>query len=241
MKSTFPIIQSVLEGNTLGKVINLSPQDTLIFHSSGFAELLLTCEMDQIDWVALLGQNVLPQYFHLYDFQPGLIDSILHSSPNWNLLLRKRLKGIHDCEIIPRSLPEQYVMIDARDITEADFNKIPQALYQKFYPDIKSFKEHSWAKILFNQDFEFCAICYAAAWGNATAEIDVYTESQLRGKGFAELVVNAFISELRLHGRCANWDCFLDNFGSVTLAKKCGFNLKQEYWMLSVYKIDEEV
>jgi RimJ/RimL family protein N-acetyltransferase len=49
--------------------------------------------------------------------------------------------------------------------------------------------------------------------------------------------VIAFIKSLEDKGKNARWDCFIDNFGSIALAKKCGFELGEDYWFLSIYKI----
>jgi RimJ/RimL family protein N-acetyltransferase len=167
-----------------------------------------------------------------------VLNGIFNSNPSSNVLLRKRFKGIHQGVVENPQIPEGYILIDASELTSEQFEKIPMELYSKFYNSFESFCERSWAKILLTNQNDFCAFCYAAAWGGDTAEIDVYTETSHRKKGLAELVVSAFVSNLKDYGKIANWDCFLDNFGSRALAKKCGFDLREEYWMISIFKVE---
>ncbi len=239
MHSTFPIIQSVIEGNSSGKIVRLSDEEILVLHDSGFGQIILNASVT-LPETGLFG-NDLPKYFHLYNIDSAAINGIFNSNPSSNVLLRKRLKGIHQGATGNPQIPVGYHLIDASELTLEQFEKIPLELYDKFYSSFESFRENSWAKILFTNQNDFCACCYAAAWGGDTAEIDVYTETSHRKKGLAECVVSAFVSNLNDHGKIANWDCFLDNFGSRALAKKCGFSLREEYWMVSIFRINEAI
>ncbi len=239
MHSTFPIIQSVIEGNSSGKIVRLSGDQILVLHDSGFGQIILNAN-DFLPETGLFG-NDLPKYFHLYNIDSLALNGIFSSNPSSNVLLRKRLKGIHLGVAENPQIPFGYNLKDASELTPEQFEKIPTELYSKFYYSFESFRERSWAKILFTNQNEFCACCYAAAWGGDIAEIDVFTETLHRKKGLAELVVSVFVSNLNDHGKIANWDCFLDNFGSRALAKKCGFSLREEYWMVSIFRINEAI
>lgn len=240
MKSSFPIIQSVIENGSLGRMIPINDNECLIIHNSGFGQWLSSDDSEQCSNLEVIGEYA-PQYFHLYEVQPKMVEIILQSNPSWNLFLRKRMKGSHNGLDVDVVIPSEFTLIDARELLESQFDKIPQSLYQKFYSNFTLFKEKSRAKVLLNKQNEFCSICYAAAWGDDIAEIDVYTETQYRGLGLGEKVVGSFVNDLKAHSLRANWDCFIDNKGSIALAKKCGFNLNDKYWMLSIFQVDEWV
>lgn len=80
--------------------------------------------------------------------------------------------------------------------------------------------------------FGFCLLenetvvcsCYAIFVGHGEAEIDIRTEEQYRGRGFAQLTACAFIEECLSRGLTPNWSCWPEREASWRLALNLGFD-----------------
>lgn len=236
MDSKFPIIQSVIDNSENGTTIPFSG-GSIVQHRSGFCQIMAnnTAALEEI--TKIIADKIKEPYLHFYDVSGEWMKNIMDQNPDWNIRLRKRISGVHNTALKTKTLPNGYKMQDVSDLNDLQLQQIPNKLYHAFYSSVSDFKTNSHAKIIWAEDGRFAAMCYAAAFGEGVGEIDVHTEEHHRNKGLGEGAVIAFIKSLQDEGKTARWDCFLDNFGSITLAKKCGFELGQEYWFLSIYKI----
>ncbi len=71
-----------------------------------------------------------------------------------------------------------------------------------------------------------CTTVFAASTG---VEIDVHTDETYRGQGLATLTAAALIADGLRGGRQPNWECFWENEPSCALARKLGFEMKEDY------------
>ena len=65
--------------------------------------------------------------------------------------------------------------------------------------------------------------CSAVFVGAGEAEIDIYTQEDYQGRGFARLTANAFIDECLRRGLRPNWACWPEREASIALARRLGF------------------
>jgi RimJ/RimL family protein N-acetyltransferase len=236
MQSEFPIIQSVIENPHLGYIFPFSG-GSIIQHKSGFCQILPTQAEISKDIIDVISKEVKESYFHFYDVSAELLKSILEQQPNWNIRLRKRKAAIQVGNTEIQTIPEGYTVSSVLQIHPEQIERIPQNIFQSFYNQWEDFKTQSHAQIIWTEDGSFASMCYGAAFGSGLGEVDVFTDEKHRGKGLGECAVQHFIKSLQQEGKTAHWDCFLDNFGSLALAKKCGFEFNKEYWFLSIYKV----
>jgi len=236
MRSKFPIIQSVIDHSENGTTIPFSG-GSIVQHRSGFCQILANSPSESIEISKIITDEIQEPYLHFYDVSGEWMKNILDQNPDWNIRLRKRISGVHAASLPKKTLPDGYKMQDALDMLDSQLQQIPNHLYHAFYSSVSDFKTNSHAKIIWTEDGHFASMCYAAAFGEGVGEIDVHTEEHHRNKGLGECAVIAFIKSLEDKGKNARWDCFIDNFGSIALAKKCGFELGEDYWFLSIYKI----
>jgi hypothetical protein len=241
MISDFPIIQNVIDNEDHGSIFNF-PDQTLIVHKSGFCQIVGNQKKLNPKLLLTLASDVLPSYFHLYNISSYHVKIILDQLPNWNFRIRKRTHGYFKATNY-QSFQKQveYELFDNINIDTNKLNRIPAEIYQPFYPDKNAFKTQSYFQSVFDQKGSFASVCYAAAVGNGIAEVDVYTDHLHRGKGIGKFVVNSFIPLLIQNKIDIHWDCFFDNFSSKLLAKHCGFDLNNDYWMLSIFKMKNDI
>ena len=75
---------------------------------------------------------------------------------------------------------------------------------------------------------EVIAYCYSVYAGNNNVEIDIFTNEQYRGKGYATYLAKCFINECLQKGLTPNWSCWPEKKSSMKIAEKLGFTNKQE-------------
>jgi|GEM_PF-669259 len=95
-------------------------------------------------------------------------------------------------------------------------------LDSRFWASSKDFVENGLGVCLVKEG-EVVSLCYAAAIVDCLAEVDVATDTELRGRGLASVVTREFINRCMKRGIVPTWDCFEYNAGSIKLARKLGF------------------
>lgn len=75
---------------------------------------------------------------------------------------------------------------------------------------------------------EVLSECSSIFVGAGEAEIDIHTNEQYQGRGYAQLVASAFIEACLAKGLRPNWACWPERKASLALAKKLGFEEKQD-------------
>ncbi|KKB72827.1 MULTISPECIES: GNAT family N-acetyltransferase [Bacillus] len=71
--------------------------------------------------------------------------------------------------------------------------------------------------------------CVSIFRSDRFAEIDIATDPDFRGRGYAALCARAFISYCKEHRMKPRWDCDQQNTASIRLAEKLGFRPLKNY------------
>ena len=79
------------------------------------------------------------------------------------------------------------------------------------------------------QDEEVVSICWSPLVGNGMCDISVTTAEKFRERGFATLVVSAFIDSCSAKGLIPSWHCGPENLASNALARKMEFEDKGDF------------
>ena len=238
--SSFPIIQSVIDGVQQGSIFINSQNDCWVLHKAGFSEVFLKNDAgtEWIDFIA--GSMKLPQYFHLYNPAGKLINYLQLRNETFNIRVRGRIQLSYENQSpIKDSLNDLDDGFTLSNITNNNFESLSVFnldLGSKFWKSKNEFIKHALGVVVSNKEDMPVSLCYAAAVADQRAEIDVVTLENYRGKGLAKTVVNSFINSCMANNLFPNWDCFEDNTSSLDAALKLGFFKNKFYNFISVYR-----
>ena len=235
----FPLISAVIQKRQRGQVfVNDSddPQSALVVNNFGF--------------MSYVGRS------DNYTFNEGLTQLLATGHPlkrnyllwysppeRWKTALDQRGSGVVRCRKRTRFELETNA-VDYSDVeSECPSGFQLQTLVPSLFPQTSRFglniDSRFWSSCddFFENGFGVClmkdqnmvSLCYSAAIVDGLAEIDVVTDPEFRAQGFAVIVTQAFIRECAKRNVIATWDCFVDNVGSMKLAKRVGFREKNTY------------
>ncbi len=119
---------------------------------------------------------------------------------------------------------------DIREIGPDNAEKI----FAKYYPDGGFWDTPD---RFLERGFGYCvesagrpvSLVISAGVSDAAAEIDIQTDEEHRGKGFAGSLCRVFIARCLASGLQPRWDCADDNEGSIRLAGSLGFEKSKPY------------
>ncbi|WP_046214730.1 GNAT family N-acetyltransferase [Paenibacillus wulumuqiensis] len=121
-----------------------------------------------------------------------------------------------------RQMPDGYELqkINASVIQKSAV--FDEKYYIAYWQSLANYMIHGlgYAILYENQVVCECTSIFANAW---TAEMDIYTVSEHRGKGLAVIAAAAFIKECLQTARQPVWECGTDNQASFQLAFRLGF------------------
>ncbi|WP_459499130.1 GNAT family N-acetyltransferase [Bacillus sp. C1] len=103
-----------------------------------------------------------------------------------------------------------------------------ESYYKEYWGLKESFLKHGFGFCIV-QDQKVVAECVSIFRSNRFAEIDIATDANYQGKGFARLVATYFIEHCIQNGITPCWDCNMDNIPSQKLASNLGFCHPIEY------------
>ena len=235
--TSFPLINSVLNGSQEGKIFSEN-EIYFIFHKSGFSYLV---ENENVNYQDIFNFFVyskeLPPYFHIYDANPELILASSKNSDHVTGRVRKRiqLNISKDPLAIDNTLPPGFSVSKIDAIGFEKLSVFNLSLGYKFWKSERDFLENGFGFIINNENDLPVSICYSACLANNIAEIDVATLPEYQKKGLAKLVVSEFIRFCFNNGITANWDCFEDNLSSLNTARRLGFRDIFTYNFLSIF------
>lgn len=219
----FPIIGAVLNGQQDGWVYAddaASPRSVYVEHKFGFSQFFGNMET--------YGERFLFDRFIINkDFYAPKIRLYGATVPAWLdedayrqfRSERQRFKLGHKTDIDPASDDR----VEVRALNSADIVLVEKlGILSRFWQSDQEFVDNANAFVAMVEG-ELAAICYAAAISNGAAEIDVMTLDTFRNRGFAKMVVSAFVKRCAILDIEPLWDCFTNNSGSVNTATACGF------------------
>jgi len=241
IKTTFPLINSVLNGLQDGSIFSDTGNDQSIFvlHKAGFSYLMSISEVDYLGFCKLMiGSKKIPEYFHMYDADYSLISFFEGEKDRVNIKVRKRVQLKFEKKTIEKDnflLPSNYSieMISLQNFAKLSVFNLK--LETKFWRSEDDFLRNGFGYCVFNELNLPVSICYSACIANKIAEIDVATLTEYLNMGFAKAVVASFVQHCIKYDIIANWDCFQDNFSSLKTAWSIGFTHVTTYNLLSIF------
>ncbi|PEI91041.1 GNAT family N-acetyltransferase [Bacillus pseudomycoides] len=173
------------------------------------------------------------------------------SSIEWESIIENHFKDSF------RKIPRKKILFQ-RDIFEDRKRELEDSTYkvkridkniieksteftEQYYKEYWGSKEE-----FFNHGFGFCIVqdqkvvaeCVSIFRSNGFAEIDIATDPDYQGKGFARLVATYFIEHCIQNSITPCWDCNVDNIPSQRLASKLGFDHPVEYVLYVRKKVE---
>ncbi|MGX1983907.1 GNAT acetyltransferase-like protein [Thermolongibacillus altinsuensis] len=103
-----------------------------------------------------------------------------------------------------------------------------QAYYEEYWGSVSNFLANGFGYCILHNE-TVASECTSIFVGNAMAEIDIATNKEYRGNGFAFVTAKAFIDHCLQNGFIPRWDCDVHNLASIKLAEKLGFDHPAEY------------
>ena len=237
----FPLINTVYLQQQTGDIY-VDDQENIttvfIIHKSGFAILILSD--DYSDFVGITdfikANRNLPDYFHIYA-PPGKFIGYLKSQSEIGIKIRERVKLQYRGSSIDNKvlLPGNF---NCYPINEENFGSLSSFnlnLESKYWDSKAHFLKDGYGYYIEDANKKPAAICYSACVAGNVSEIDIFTDDRYRKMGLGKFVTAYFVQGSIERGITANWDCFVENTASFTVAKNMGFEPVREYTFLSVY------
>ncbi|YCI78741.1 GNAT family N-acetyltransferase [Bacillus sp. R1-10] len=125
-------------------------------------------------------------------------------------------------------VPKDFIVkrIDEKIITESlEFN---ESYYNEYWGSVSNFLENGFGYCLLHND-TVVSECTSIFSSSHFAEIDIATQNKYRGMGLAQNVAEIFIEHCIERTLKPNWDCDVNNFASIKLAERLGFENPMEY------------
>ena len=233
-------LQAVLDGNSPGRVFvddAANPAVGLIWTPWGYYYLAGEVDNDAFNhalW-ARLSEELIPASVAMGECCP-----LLYPYPaSWEGKLDVILQGRTPDKVYRRTFtfdPSAFARHRGwRDRVPPDDRVIPvsEVLAMPGGDEIAEGIAVTWKSLeaFLEKGFGFCLLhaeeaasfCYACFVGNGEAEINIRTQEQFRGRGFASLVASAMIEHSLSTGLTPSWECWWDNESSDALARKLGF------------------
>jgi GNAT superfamily N-acetyltransferase len=240
LSSPFPLINAVIDNVQNGKVLSLPPgegQDYFVIHKATFSWLsgAVTKEkQEQLPRVIISDEN-WPPYFHIYD-PPASLIKLFAEDKRFDIKNRVRVQLKYqenkiDDQVLAGDYTVQRISKDNIHLLSV-FNL---EIGTKFWKSESDFLKNGFGFCILTKEGEPVSICYAACLARKTAEIDVATLPSFQQKGFARMVVIAFINYCLSNDITPNWDCFETNYGSLKTAQGLGFKQIAQYPFLSIF------
>jgi len=238
---TFPLISTVFLQQQSGDIYVDDPENittVFVIHKSGFALLILSDEYSDFVGIAdfIKANRNLPDYFHIYA-PPEKFMAYLKTQSEIGIRIRQRVKlQYRDNSIdIKVQLPDNF---KCYPINAENFDKLSSFnlnLENKYWDSKAHFLKDGYGYYIEDTNKVPAAICYSACVADNVSEIDIFTEDRYRKMGLGKFVTAYFVRGSIERGITANWDCFVENAASFTVAKNMGFVPVKEYTFLSIY------
>jgi hypothetical protein len=235
-KYNFPIIGSVLDGLQSGKVFtnNLeNPKCAFVLHTFGWSQIFGEADNKFIE-------NLKQYIFKLEKFQSI---KIRNYTPSFSEIFENSNSQLAErCKFKVKGLKTKNLKVGAnyeiKKINNLNCKKINDHLnidlFTRFWPSEISFNNNSFG-FLVECKGEVVSVCYSCGIYNNIHEIDVFTKVPHRGKGIAKIVCTNFINYCFQNKLKPNWDCFINNVGSIELSKSLGYEKILEPYKFYTY------
>ena len=133
-----------------------------------------------------------------------------------------------------KQIPDGF-MVEYFDAFTYDFRKKHHKTDEAFFPESKRF---AFATLF---DDKIISECFSVFVENDMAEIGIHTyDDRYKRQGLAFLTASAFIEHCNNNNLETSWSCDYNNYSSISLAKKLGYELLNEEIGVRIEKNDTE-
>lgn len=221
------IVYAVLEQNSPGRVYVdklPGPNLALLYAAGAFFYLAGDEKSSALSAIApLIFDEILPQMAEkevvLFTFSETMQKTLTFLGERGMIQIRRKIFRFDERRFAPyrdwrKRIPEGYRMADI-DLPLAE-------QFPEFAPVVDPGSKR-FGVCLLDETGKFASSCTAIFVGRGEAEVDIHTEEQDRGRGFATLTASAFIETCLLRKLCPSWACWPERQASGALARKLGF------------------
>lgn len=131
------------------------------------------------------------------------------------------------------SLPSDYQCKPIGDDTLQSSRDFNESYVIKYWGSVERFLEKGFGYCITQSNIAHSNVhaseCISIFSSSGFAEVDIATNDQFRGKGFAQFNAEAFILECIERELTPRWDCDIHNTASIRLAGKLGFANPAKY------------
>lgn len=232
------IVYAVLEQHSHGRLFVdklSSPTIALLYATGAFFYLTGNETSPRLSTVApLMFEQLLPQMPEkeviLFTFSEAMQKALAFLDESGMIQIHRKIFHFQENRFAPhrdwrKRIPEGYRMADI-DLPLAE-------QFPEFAPVVDPGSKRFGVGLL-DETGKFASTCTAIFVGRGEAEVDVHTEEQDRGRGFATLTASAFIETCLVRKLCPSWACWPERQASRALARKLGFEALPDvpafYW-----------
>lgn len=234
----YPLILAVLEGSQRGQVFvsDDCPQAAFVINNFGFARLVgIGDDAFDHELAELLAgrESALGCSYLLWYDPPARWRKKLNRFVGDAIKRRERVRFEFRSERAryvseAAQCPEDFALREMDHCLLSKAKKFALDLESRFWSSADDFVANALGACLVN-DNHIVSFCYAAAVADGLAEVDVVTDAEFRGRGFATIVSQQFVRQCLGKGIKPTWDCFVYNAASMRLAEALGFGEQYRY------------
>ncbi|MFF2879186.1 GNAT family N-acetyltransferase [Gottfriedia sp. NPDC057991] len=223
----YSVLQEIVDGDVFVDHIE-TPKSIFIGTKSGFY-----CVIGETSNISF---NYWLKEFYIDRVEEKELPFILYSSSgSWNQLINDLLNNKltkldrysftfkFKEEILDNyELPQDYSLkkID-ENVLQSNVGFKP-IYYKHYWDSVSNYLENGFGICVLHKEVSVCE-CTSVFANELFSEIDIATKEEYRGKGFAFIAAKMYIQDCINKGLAPRWECDIDNFGSIRLAEKLGF------------------
>ncbi len=235
----FPIIGSVIEGNSEGTILcddEQNPKHVFVINKFGFCQELYT------EWNS--------------DFFESIIREKISSRSRMKLRLynpkghlQEYVKGLEFAQEAKRThfVIGEKELVDCENGASNKFHICPMTetnyvdafgldLDSRYYSGKEEFCEKAIPYMALVND-EIVGLIYGAGFDGKRYEIDYCVDEKYRNQGIGSALVCAFSKKCFREGKKPDADIYSNNISSIKAIRKCGFKVANEYLFYNINEI----
>lgn len=236
---SFPLIESVIHNKQRGQVFvddKKNPSTALVATRFGFIRLLSGNPSEVINQSIaniFTQESILQPNYILWYAPPEPWTSRLDMLLSASVRRRERTRFIFEPGKA-HYLDDNEVVSSEYQLRVLDSETLPQTehlnlnIESRFWNSTEDFLNYGIGVCLVKAD-KVVSVCYSTCVVNGLAEVDIVTDKDYQGNGFASIVAREFIRNCLAKNILPTWDCFNHNIPSWRLAKKLGFTPHTSY------------
>jgi RimJ/RimL family protein N-acetyltransferase len=110
-----------------------------------------------------------------------------------------------------------------------------QGWITSFWHSLDDFIEEGIGYAALQEDREVVSLCLSVFKAGGQVEFGTATHPQFQNRGLSTMLASACVQESLVRGLLPVWQCWEDNYASLAVARKVGFELKRKYTVYKMY------